>query len=113
VNLVLLTWNFPPAVGGMEAMMDHLFRGLRQRGHSVRAVTTRGNDDPMEDVHRAPAWRAGISSVFLLPRLDALPETAAGFHSLRKRPQRPGFGQRRPAPGPAAATDGSLENFFL
>ena len=63
VNLLLLTWNFPPAVGGMEAMMDHLFRGLRRRGHSVQAVTTRGNGEPMEDVHRAP--RPGVPAYLL------------------------------------------------
>ncbi len=63
MNLLLLTWNFPPAVGGMEAMMDHLFRGLRRRGHSVQAVTTRGNGEPMEDVHRAP--RPGVPAYLL------------------------------------------------
>ncbi len=59
MKLILLTWNFPPAVGGMEIMIAHLFEGLRQRGHTVEAVTAwADNPPPMAGVHRAP--RRGV-----------------------------------------------------
>lgn len=64
VNLLLLTWNFPPAVGGMETMMDHLFRGLRQRGNQIQTITTHGLvSEPEKDVHRAP--RPGVPMYLL------------------------------------------------
>ncbi len=64
MKVLLLTWNFPPALGGMEVMIASIFHGLRERGHNVRAVTAWAKDaPPEEDVHRAP--RPGVPAYVL------------------------------------------------
>lgn len=55
MNVLLLSWNFPPAVGGIEYVVENLFRGLRHKGHEVRVVTSHAAGEPREDgVFRAP-----------------------------------------------------------
>lgn len=39
LNILLMSWNFPPVVGGIEYVVGNLFEGLRNDGHSVRLVT--------------------------------------------------------------------------
>ena len=64
MKLLLLTWNFPPAVGGIEYLVGHLFRGLRARGHEVAAVTSRRDGAAAEEgVVRAA--RAGLPGFVL------------------------------------------------
>lgn len=49
MNILFLTWNFPPTVGGIEAVAWHVYKGLCARGHAVQVVTrgpVRGNDAP-------------------------------------------------------------------
>lgn len=64
MNILLLSWNFPPAVGGMEVMIANLFHGLRQRGHEVHVVT-RGvqSQEPNDAVYRAS--RPGVPAYLL------------------------------------------------
>lgn len=39
VNILFLTWNFPPTTGGIEAVAWHMYRGLAGRGHALRVIT--------------------------------------------------------------------------
>ncbi len=60
MRILMLSWNFPPAMGGMEFMIDNIFRGLRRRGHAVSMVTARAEGAPPEpDVFRSPWPRLG------------------------------------------------------
>lgn len=64
MKILLLSWNFPPAVGGMEIMIASLFHGLRRRGHEVRAVTRQSQTNgPEESVDRAA--RPGVPAFLL------------------------------------------------
>ena len=64
MKILLLSWNFPPAVGGMEIMIASLFHGLRQRGHVVRAVTRWvQSNEPEDSVYRAA--RPGVLAYLL------------------------------------------------
>lgn len=68
VKLLMLSWNFPPAMGGIENMVESLFRGLRRRGHEVRIVTSGTRGAPAEEgVHRAtrPGLPAYVAASFL------------------------------------------------
>ena len=38
MNILVLTWNYPPVVGGIEQVAHHTASGLRARGHDVRVV---------------------------------------------------------------------------
>ena len=59
MKILWLSWNFPPTVGGMEAMIENLFAGLRERGHEVRMVTAGATGAEARDgVSRAP--RPGV-----------------------------------------------------
>lgn len=46
MKVLLLSWNFPPTLGGIEYVVDNLFRGLRRKGHGVEVVTTAGLEVP-------------------------------------------------------------------
>lgn len=37
-RILILTWNFPPTLGGIEYVMGNLHRGLAARGHRVRTI---------------------------------------------------------------------------
>ena len=81
MQILFLTWNFPPKVGGIEYLIFNLRSGLRARAHAVETVTsfteTRGSDEV--GVYRSP-WRglAGYVGYSFL----------RGFQRcLRRRPQ--------------------------
>ena len=38
MKLLMLTWNYPPTVGGIEQVAHHTAGGLFHRGHSVRVI---------------------------------------------------------------------------
>ncbi len=62
-RILILTWNFPPTLGGIEYVMGHLHDGLAARGHAVRTIAAAHSQaDRMADrsrgIHRAP--RAGL-----------------------------------------------------
>lgn len=38
MNILLLAWNFPPTLGGIEYVAKHLHEGLLAAGHGVRVV---------------------------------------------------------------------------
>ena len=46
MRVLLLSWNFPPTLGGIEVVVDNLFRGLQRLGHDVEVVTSQGPDMP-------------------------------------------------------------------
>ncbi len=46
MKVLLLSWNFPPTLGGIEYVVDNLFRGLQRQGHAVEVVTTIGPEVP-------------------------------------------------------------------
>lgn len=53
MNILFLTWNFPPTAGGIEYVMGHLFDAFGAKGHTVRVVTGRaGVADSRSEVHR-------------------------------------------------------------
>lgn len=55
MNILFLSWNFPPVTGGIEYLVDNLFRGLVRNGHDVRMVTSRAEAPREPRVFRAPA----------------------------------------------------------
>jgi len=53
MNILFLTWNFPPTSGGIEYVMGHLFETFREKGHQVRVVTARSEvAESRPNVHR-------------------------------------------------------------
>lgn len=76
LKVLLLAWNYPPALGGIEYVAWYLARGLRKSGDAVRVVA---RHDPTkvreggEDVHRpnrpglaAYQWHALVTAWSLL-----------------------------------------------
>jgi len=61
MRILLLSWNFPPALGGIEYVVDHLYRELNAAGHEVQLITT-VSEAPEQDphIHRCP--RPGLKS---------------------------------------------------
>lgn len=55
MNVLILSWNYPPAIGGIEYVVANLAEGLAGRGHRV-GVMTRGGDGGGDSdyVRRAP-----------------------------------------------------------
>jgi len=49
MKILLLSWNYAPVIGGLEALVTQLFRGLREAGHPVRVVTAQASDAEAED----------------------------------------------------------------
>ncbi len=48
MKILFLSWNYPPALGGIEYVVANLFQGLRDRGHDVTLVTTSSTNDADE-----------------------------------------------------------------
>lgn len=40
MRVLVLSWNYPPVIGGIEAVVENLFHGLRRSGHEVLLVTS-------------------------------------------------------------------------
>ncbi len=40
MKVLLLSWDYPPQIGGIEYVVDHLFHGLAAAGHEARLITT-------------------------------------------------------------------------
>jgi phosphatidyl-myo-inositol dimannoside synthase len=59
MDILIISWNFPPRRGGIEYVVSHLRAGLRQR-HSVLVITGQApsSQPAEEDVFRAP--RSGM-----------------------------------------------------
>ncbi len=55
MRILVLSWNFPPTLGGIEYVVGNLFRGLLDLGHDVDVVTTAGKGEAEARVHRASA----------------------------------------------------------
>ncbi|MFO1523306.1 MAG: glycosyltransferase family 4 protein [Kiritimatiellia bacterium] len=60
MRILILSWNFPPALGGIEVVVNHLFNGLRHRGHEVRLLAPFAAAATSPDVERAA--KKGIPS---------------------------------------------------
>ena len=71
LKILLLSWNFPPVLGGIEYVAGHLFKGLSAWGHEIRVITAGSPTAPPQDgVLRASktglraflmhAWREGV-----------------------------------------------------
>lgn len=55
MNILFLSWNYPPVCGGIEQVVGHLSRGLASADHDVRVVTAAAEDAPAEEgVFRSP-----------------------------------------------------------
>jgi len=66
MKILMLTWNYPPTVGGIEQVAFHTASGLRARGHRVDVIAAAlppGVADPAPDIMRAR--RPGIPSFLL------------------------------------------------
>ena len=50
MNVLMLTWNYPPVVGGIEQVALHAARGLDRLGHRVRVVAAGAADGNGEAV---------------------------------------------------------------
>lgn len=71
MRILYLSWNYAPRVGGLEAVVTHVFRGLRRRGHDVRLLTTHAEGTPPEPcVRRAP--RPGLAAYLVFALLGGL-----------------------------------------
>ena len=54
MEILVITWNYPPRRGGIEYLISNLCMDLRKR-HSVAVVTSHASPAPDEkDVFRAP-----------------------------------------------------------
>jgi phosphatidylinositol alpha-1,6-mannosyltransferase len=55
MEILVVTWNYPPRRGGMEYLLSHLCAGLRQR-HSLQVITAyaRGEKRFAGQIFRAP-----------------------------------------------------------
>lgn len=55
MNILLITWNFPPKVGGLENVIYNIWKGL-SRNYKVYTVTAYSKDkkESLEGVHRSP-----------------------------------------------------------
>jgi phosphatidylinositol alpha-1,6-mannosyltransferase len=55
MNILIITWNFPPRRGGIESLVSHLYRGLKET-NSVQLITAHVNDSGHTDqrIHCAP-----------------------------------------------------------
>lgn len=71
MRILLLSWNFPPTLGGMEYVVENLFLGLRRRGHEVEvAAPHAAQEEAQPGVHRAA--RPGLAAyVFFALRQGA------------------------------------------
>jgi len=55
MKVLLLSWNYPPVLGGIEVVVESLFEGLRRQGHEVRLVTAWAEGAPNDpDIFRSP-----------------------------------------------------------
>lgn len=55
MRILLLSWNFPPALGGIEYVVENLYHGLQRAGHTVKLLTAHApSPDDDEDIHRCP-----------------------------------------------------------
>jgi phosphatidylinositol alpha-1,6-mannosyltransferase len=60
MKILILTWNYPPVVGGIEQVAHHTAGGLFHRGHSVRVIAPAlpaGLHEATE--YDIPVYRAG------------------------------------------------------
>jgi len=48
MKILLLSWNFPPTIGGIEQVAGNLVRELARAGHEVRVLTRRVADAPAQ-----------------------------------------------------------------
>jgi phosphatidylinositol alpha-1,6-mannosyltransferase len=55
MNILIITWNFPPRQGGIESLIGHLYRGLKET-NSVQLITAHANGIGRTDerIHHAP-----------------------------------------------------------
>lgn len=74
ISILMFCWNFPPAIGGIESVADHLWREWRAKDCPVAVVARFGRqEDPEEHVFRPRrpgllrylphAWRTGMRLV--------------------------------------------------
>lgn len=76
LKILFPSWNFPPAVGGIEHLIGHVFHGLVARGHEVVLLTARREGAPaVPGVHAAP--RPGLAAFVLFT-------FTAGFRWMRR-----------------------------
>ncbi|MDA3799635.1 MAG: glycosyltransferase, partial [Kiritimatiellae bacterium] len=61
MKVLFLSWNFPPVLGGIEYVVEHLYKGLKKLGHSVSAITSHC-DDVEEDSNVYRCKKAGLKS---------------------------------------------------
>lgn len=40
MKILFLSWNFPPVLGGIEYVVEHLYNGLKEIGHTLFAITS-------------------------------------------------------------------------
>ncbi|MDD2239711.1 MAG: glycosyltransferase family 4 protein [Kiritimatiellae bacterium] len=74
MNVLMLTWNYPPVVGGIEHVAQHTADGLRALGHTVRVVAPPLPNEALEvAAPSAPVSRARRKGIpcFLLHAVTA------------------------------------------
>jgi phosphatidylinositol alpha-1,6-mannosyltransferase len=70
LKILMLAWNYPPAVGGIEYVAFHLGAGLRELGHQVEVLSRWAAETDAAEVGVHRAGGAGLLRylVFSLPR---------------------------------------------
>lgn len=76
MKVLLITWNFPPVMGGIEELIGNVHQGLARRGVHLRVMTSLpGNIPPLapeSDVIRAP--KSGLKAFVLFSLIRGLRE---------------------------------------
>ena len=81
MNVLMLTWNYPPVVGGIEQVAHHTAEGLRALGHDVRIVAPALPADAPEVADASiPVYRARRKGI---PRF-LLHAVTTGFRLARQ-----------------------------
>jgi len=79
MKVLFLSWNFPPVLGGIEYVVEHLYKGLKKFGHNVSAITSH-SDSPEGDSQVYRCKKSGLKSYVLYSLFASLK------FCLRERP---------------------------
>lgn len=77
MKVLLITWNFPPVMGGIEELIGNLYRGLVRRGISMRVLASRPAGEALLEDDQGRIVRAskpGLKAFVLFSLFRGLPE---------------------------------------
>ncbi len=65
MRILLLSWNFPPTIGGIEYVVGHLYEGLLRRKHAVEVITSHAPEAEANPSEVQRASRPGLAAYLL------------------------------------------------